>query len=79
MENKKLFLSYSGISCFMDCKRMYYWRYLRELERIQFSPHFIMGNTIDFGVSLLYEKDPGTISKTLKEFDRLKRKLRGEL
>ena len=78
MENK-IYLSYSGMSCFMDCKRMYYWRYIQQLELIQFSPHFIIGNAIDFGISLLYEKDANTIKKTLMEFSKLRKKLRGEM
>jgi len=78
MENK-IYLSYSGMSCFMDCKRMYYWRYIQQLELIQFSPHFIIGNAIDFGISLLYEKDANTIKKTLMEFSKLRKKLRGEI
>ncbi len=75
----KLFLSYSGISCFMDCKRMYWLRYINNLERIKFMPHYIMGNAIQFGVALLYQKDPEFVKKTLKEFNRLRQKLRGEM
>lgn len=79
VKHRERHLSYSSISCFMDCRRKYYWSGIRNLERLQVVMPFFIGNMIDLGVSLLFANDKNVIKKVLKKYEEDKQTLRGSM
>ncbi len=78
-KNDKLYLSYSAIACFMDCRRKYYFQYIRGLEKIQYVVYYLIGNMVELGVSLLFAKDKQYKSKVLTAYKKAKQELRGKM
>ncbi len=78
-KQKDLYLSYSSIACFMDCRRKFYFYYERKLERIQHAPYYLTGNMVELGVSLLFAKDNEYKKKVLKAYNKAKQELRSSM
>lgn len=74
--SKELILSYSKIDSLLDCEGIFYWKYLRELERIQWKMEYLLGNARQESVYLLMSKDEDAEEKVLKFFDKEVHKLR---
>lgn len=78
-KDRDISISFSAISTFMDCRRKYWWSYVKRYEPIVFAPQFITGNCVHFGLYQLYDKNPKAVRDTLKIFDNEKQKLRDKL
>ena len=78
-KDRKIKLSFSAVSSFMDCRRKYWFSYVRFIELIAFMPQNIVGNCVHFGLFKLYSKDENAIRETLKMMENEKQKLRKKL
>lgn len=54
---RKLYMSHTGLNAFLDCRRHYYYKYVRRLELDRLSIPFVAGRVIHLGVSALLKKD----------------------
>lgn len=77
--DRKIRLSFSAVSSFMDCRRKYWFSYVKFIELIAFMPQNIVGNCVHFGLYKLYSKDDKAIAQTMKMLENEKQKLRDKL
>lgn len=71
-------LSYSAVSTFQECRHKYYYSYVKKIEPIRLYFPFLIGNCVQFGVKLIFEKkDP--MKKTMDFFEEQKKSARKNL
>lgn len=78
-KNEVIRLSYSALSRFLDCRRKYYWEFVKKLEPLAFRTYGVVGNAIHYGVNRIYEKDDKAISSAIKFFNSEKNNMRKKL
>lgn len=64
-----LTLSYSRMKSMLECEGIYYWKYVRELEKIQWKTEFLMGDMHHLAVYRMMVKDKNYEKTVLKAFD----------
>ena len=67
---KNLILSYSMLDSLFDCEGIWYWKYIRELEKEQWKMEFLMGNMHHLSIYLLMSKDKDAEKKLMLAFDK---------
>lgn len=75
----KLNQSYSSISKFLDCKKKYWWTYVRGLEPKVRSLAFITGELIHSGVGRIYAKNSNFIEDTIVDLNKIRIDFRNNL
>lgn len=78
-KDKLIKISYSSISDFLNCRRLYYFSNVLRLESIYENLNYVMGNAIHYGLQQLYSKNSKAIQNTIKEFNKIKSTLRTDL
>lgn len=78
-KDRKINLSFSAVSSFMDCKRKYWFSYVRYLELIAFQPQNVVGNCVHFGLFKLYSKEGNAVNEAIKMMESEKQNLRKKL
>ncbi len=69
-------ISYSSIRAFLNCKRKYYWYYVKGLEIKYSNPNFIFGNVMHFGLHQIYSENSKFIIDTVKFLNSEKSKIK---
>lgn len=75
----QLQLSFSSISMFLNCKRMYWWKYVRNLVPNKFNKAYLIGTVVHHGIYQLYAKNPNAINIALELFNEKVNELRASL
>ena len=68
MSNISMQLSYSSIGMYLDCKRKYWWKYIRGIVPIKFNKAYLVGGVVHHGIFQLYAKNPNAIEETMQYF-----------
>lgn len=61
-------LSYSKVSTFMNCRRMYYFTYVKGYQSKVLNKNYVVGNFVHLGLRNIYSKVSDGIQKTMKFF-----------
>lgn len=71
--------SHTALELFNNCKKAYYWQYIRNLESTEFKKHLEMGKIVHDGIHVIYKKtgNPAELVKT--RFEELREKLREDM
>lgn len=69
-------ISYSTIKAFLNCKRKYYFYYIKGLMLKFSNPNFIFGNVMHFGLHQIYSKNSKYIIDTVKFLNEEKNKIK---
>ncbi len=72
-------LSYSSISTFLECRRKFWWNYVRRLVPIQLNQAFLVGEIVHFGISEMYAKNENAIEDAMTHFNSRVNELRSAL
>lgn len=75
----ELILSYSKITTFQNCRRKYYYSYVKGYESRILNINFVVGNFVHLGLRKLYSKEKNFLEETMKFFDVEKKRLRKEM
>lgn len=66
---REIWLSHSGLDAYLTCPRLYYWRYIRKLERIQFNLPFLIGRVWHDALKRIYRKEQGILNSVKKVYE----------
>lgn len=72
-------LSYSSVGTFLDCKRKYWFRYVRNIVPIKFNKAYLIGEVVHYGIFQLYAKNQNAIEDTMQYFNDRVQELRNSL
>lgn len=69
-------ISYSSMTDFKNCRKLFYWRHIKRLEPKKIFFPFIVGEFVHKGIQDFYSKTPGVIEKLKKAIDKKKKGLK---
>jgi len=72
-------LSFSSMSTFLDCRRKFWWRYVRNLVLVEFNKAFLVGDVVHYGLFQLYFKNENALEDTITYFNKKVDELRAAL
>lgn len=72
-------LSYSAIGAFLDCKRLYYLKYVENWERYDLKMPFFMGNVMQYGVYQVYKGVDDPVKSTMEFYQKERARVRETL
>ena len=72
-------LSYSSISTYLNCKRMYWWKYVRNIVPLKFNKAYLVGTIVHHGIYQLYAKNPNAIENAMILFNEEVNKIRSSM